>query len=380
MKWAAIAVLLPACCGAQVVVNAARMRRLAPLLEPKAGEVALRCEVTQIRPSLNYGFRFQAGYRVVVPANQFEGKGHVWTVVTRVTPQAEGASPVYLLAVQRLPEIPKTNVELFFGGSYLIGEGSYDVSWLMRDDQNRVCRKNWHVDVRRSRSERNVKVAMPEHAVWDVSLRGARLTASNPDDAAALRLTILLNAAPLLQRRTRLRGGDVGTLISAVTSLLERLPTRAVRLVVFNLEQQKELYRNTNFLLSSMPEVAAAMYAIDLETIDYKVLQNRRGHVDLLADMVNQELQADPPSDLVLVIGPTSKFLDRMPAELLRAPSGPAPRFVNLQIIPLVLTPSMLPDVIHNAIARLGGKTVPVHSPGEFAKVIARLEKTESRR
>jgi hypothetical protein len=53
---------------------------------------------------------------------------------------------------------------------------------------------------------------------------------------------------------------------------------------------------------------------------------------------------------------------------------------VNLQIIPLVLTPSTLPDVIHNAIARLGGKTVPVHSPGEFAKVIARLEKTEGRR
>jgi hypothetical protein len=287
----------------------------------------------------------------------------------------EGTVAVYLVDRQRLPQIPKTNVELRFGGNYLGGEGSYDVTWMMVDDRQRVCRKSWRVDVRRGRGERNVKVAMPEHAVWDVSLRGAILApAPNPDDASAVRLTILLNAAPLFQRRTRLRGGDVGTLISSVTSLLERLPTRGVRLVVFNLEQQKELYRNPDFKLANMPAVAAAMNAIDLSTVDYKVLQNRRGHVDLLADIVNQEIQAETPSDLVLVIGPTSKFIDRVPASLLRAPVGPAPKFVNVQIIPLMLTPSTLPDVIHNAIAKLGGKTVPVHSPGEFAKVIARLE------
>jgi hypothetical protein len=380
MKWAAIALLLPACCGAQIVVNGGRMRRLPALIEPKPGEVALRCEVTPIKPSLNYGFRFQAGYRVSVPARQFEGKGHSWSVLTRITPQVEGAAPIYLLDRQRLPDIPKSNVDLFSGGSYLIGEGFYNITWLMVDDQNRVCRKNWHVDVHRGRSEHTVEVAMPANTVWDVSLRGSRPIPDRADDAAALRLTILLNAEPLNQRRTRLRGGDIGTLISAVTSLLERLPTSNVRLAVFNLEQQKELYHSTNFMLSNMPEVAAAMNAIDLTTVDYRTLQNRRGHLDLLAEMVNRELQAEPQSDLVLVIGPMSKFLDRMPADLLPTPSGPAPKFVNLQIIPLVVTPSMLPDVIHSAIARLGGKTVPVHSPGEFAKVIARLEKTEVRR
>jgi hypothetical protein len=374
MRWVTIALLLPACCVAQVVVRGSLLRGVAALFESKPGEKTLHCDVTSSRPTLNYSFRFQAGYRVSVPANQFEGAGHSWTVLTRITPQFEGAAPVYLVAGQRLPDIPRTSVTLFFGGSYLLGEGSYSVNWLMMDDQNRVCRKNWHVDVHRSRSERKVRVAMPEHVVWDVSLRGTRLPPPNAADAGALRLTILLNAEPLFQRRTRLRGGDVGTLISAVTSLLERLPTSGVRLVVFNLEQQKELYRNANFRLADMPDVAAAMNAIDLSTVDYKVLQNRRGHVDLLADMVNQEVRADPPSDLVLVIGPMSKFLDRMPADLLRTPSGPSPRFVNLQIIPLVLTPSTLPDVIHNAIARLGGKTVPVHSPGEFAKAIAKLE------
>ena len=47
---------------------------------------------------------------------------------------------------------------------------------------------------------------------------------------------------------------------------------------------------------------------------------------------------------------------------------------MQLQIIPMRITPAALPDVIHNVIARLGGKTVLVHSPSEFAKAIARLE------
>jgi hypothetical protein len=360
------------------VVNPARLRRFPNAFEPKPGEVALRCDVTPTRPMLDYGFRFQTGYRVSMPAAQFEGKGHVLSVLTRVTPRAEGATAFHLLTRQNLPAIPKTNQEMTSGGSFLIGEGKYDVNWVLVDDRNRVCRKNWHLDVKRSHSERTVEVGMPANTVWDYSLRGARLQPKPADDAEAIRLSILVNAAPLYQRRTRLHAGDVGTLMSALGSLLEHVPTRGVRLAVFNLEQQRELYRNTNFTLSRIPEVAAAMNAIELNTVDFQVLKNRRGHVDLVADMVNKEIQAEPPSDAVVVIGPESRFFDRVPAELLHVLSKPAPRFLNLQIIPLMTAPTGLPDVIGNAIARVGGKTVTVHSPGDFAKAIARLE--ENRR
>ena len=376
MKAACAAILLAVSCSAQVVVYPSRVRRALNLFDATPGETVLSCDVTPMRPSLNYSFRFQAGYRVSMSGSQFQGKGHGWTELIRITPRTDGAPPVYLVSGQRLPEIPNTKVILQFGGGYLLGEGSYDVNWVMHDDQNRVCRKRWHVDVRLSRAERNVTVAMPRDTVWDVSLRGARLQPRNPDDdAAPLRLTILLHAAPMFQRRTRLRPGDIGTLISAVTTLLEHVPAHDVRLVVFNLEQQKELYRKDDFLLSNMPDVAQSMNSVELSTVDYKVLQNRRGHVELLADLVNREIKADPPPDLVLFLGPTSRYFDRIPAEVLQPPAGRAPKFMNLQIIPVMMAPSTLPDVIRNAIARLGGKTVLVHSPGEFARAIARLEK-----
>jgi hypothetical protein len=177
-----------------------------------------------------------------------------------------------------------------------------------------------------------------------------------------------------MPRRTRLRPGDIGTLLSAVSSLLERVRVRQIRFVAFNLEQQKELYRNPDFMLHNMPEVAEAMNAIDLNTVDYQVLQNRHGQVDLLTALLNQELHAGPPSDVVLFIGPMSRYIDRVPAGVVEKSDGATPRFLNFELLPPGFAMATLPDVIRNAMSRLGGKTVLIRSPGEFARAIEKLD------
>ena len=184
---------------------------------------------------------------------------------------------------------------------------------MMMDDTGRVCRKSWRVDVRLSRAERMVKVAMPPDTVWEIGLRGSRTLPQGTDDAAPLRLTIFLHTAPLFPRRTRMRPNDMVTLMSTVSSLLERVPARSVRLVLFNLDQQKELYRKDDFQLQDMAQVSQAMTNIELGLVDFQVLQNKRGHVDLLTDLVNREMQAQPPSDVVLFLGPAARFFDRVP-------------------------------------------------------------------
>ena len=82
--------LSPGACAAQVIVDPARFGSIVKALEPQADEKPLRCEVTPIRPSLNFGFRFQAGYVVSVPMNQYSGTGHGWSMVTRITPEGGG--------------------------------------------------------------------------------------------------------------------------------------------------------------------------------------------------------------------------------------------------------------------------------------------------
>jgi hypothetical protein len=174
-----------------------------------------------------------------------------------------------------------------------------------------------------------------------------------------------------------MRPNDMMTLMSTVSSLLERVPVRNVRLVLFNLDQQKELYRKEDFLLQDMAQVSQAMANIELGAVDFQTLQNRHGHVDLIADLVNREIGAQPPSDVVLFLGPTARTFDRMPQSSLEKPAGHGPQFYYFQIAPVVRQQALPADTIKNAIGRLGGKTILIHTPGDFAKAITRLEKSK---
>jgi len=101
------------------------------------------------------------------------------------------------------------HVELQVGGGYLLGEGDYDVRWMMLDDMGPRVPQSWRVDVRRSRAE---SPGQGGHAAGHgVGTRAARV-ANHPaetDDAPPLRLTVFLHTAPLFPRRTRLRPNDI---------------------------------------------------------------------------------------------------------------------------------------------------------------------------
>jgi hypothetical protein len=360
--------------AAQSIVDPARFTPAMLDFDGGFHDQSLQCDVTPIRPGLNFSFRFQAGYVVRVPMSQYSGRGHLWFMLARVTPEAGDRKPVYLGARMRLPEIPPTKVEWEVGGGFLLGEGRYQVAWKMFDDAGRVCRKNWRIDARLTRSERKVIVALPPDTVAEFSLRGAPLTKRTEDDAPRIRLTVLMHAAPVSPRRTRLGARDRVMLLGTLSSLLDRLPVRSVRLVVFNLDQQKELYRQENFVARSLDQVAQSINAVELGTVDYQVLQNRGGHLDLLADLIHGELTAKTPSDVVLFLGPMARFSDKLPSEELEKAPG-APRFYYLQYRPNFPQPSSFPDVITHAVAKLKGKTLVIHSPGDFAKAIDQVER-----
>jgi hypothetical protein len=386
MRRVALLLVFTATAFAQIVVSERRVGSALRAFQDSAPAQTLHCSVMPIHPQLNYGFRFQAGYVVTVPMKQFQGSGHRWRMITRITPEADHR-PVYLMSAYALPPVPTTKVEVEVGGGYLLGEGVYRVRHVLVDDAGRTCRKDWTVDVHLGRGESKVRVAMAPGTVLDFSLRGSRVPpASVQDDARPMRLTILLHAAPSFPRRTRLRPSDILMLLSSVSSVLERVPTTNVRLVAFNLDQQRELYRKDGFRLTDLPAVADAMTHMELGLVDAKVLQNRRGHVETLAGLVNTELTDGTPSDAVVFLGPLSRFADKVPAETMERPAD-RPQFFFFQLaptlhggrrgnVPLIAPDSTLPDSIRHAVTRLGGKTMTIRSPGELAKAIDRLEQT----
>ena len=393
---AALLLFTTATLPAQVMVSERRLGSSLSLFADSVPAATIRCSVSPIQPQLNYGFRFQAGYVVSIPMNQFQGAGHRWRMITRIIPEDGEKRPVYLVSAFALPVIPETKMEVQVGGGYLLGEGAYNVRQVLLDETGRTCRRDWRVDARLSRGESKVRVALPPGTVSDLSLRGSRVPPPPPDDARPIRLTILLHAAPASPRRTHLRQNDILTLLASVSSVIERVPTTSVRLVAFNLDQQKELFRKDGFGLADLPAVGEAMTRMELNLVDAKVLQNRRGHVETIAGLVNAELTDPAPADAVVFLGPTSRFSDKVPGEVLERTQG-GPQFLFFQLAPWIrggrglvgggrgmmpLGPpeSALPDSIRHAVSRLGGKTMTIRTPGELAKAIDRLEQLAPQR
>jgi hypothetical protein len=375
MRAAMLFVLLGEAALAQNVVNPAHLSQRLRDMESGWSETPLECSVTPIKPALNFSFRIQAGYTVRVPMNQFQGTGHGWVVLTRITPQEGDRKPVYLGTRTPLPEVPRTKVEVEQGGGYLLGEGKYDVRWMMVDDQDRACHKDWTIDARLSGAERRARVAMRPNTVDAFSLRASPDSARAHDDAPPFRVSILMHAAPLSPRRTHLRATDQMLLIGSLSALLERLPTRSVRMVVFNLEQQKELYRRDNFTADAIQQVWRSLNTLELDLVDYKTLLNQKGHIDLLADLVNRETHAEQPSDAVVILGPMARFVDKPALGVLETPAGGLPRFFFFQYRPWMRQQASLPDTLTLTVNSLKGKVLTIRTPADFAKAIDQLEK-----
>jgi hypothetical protein len=374
MRAGLIAGLLATAAGAQNLVNPERLPSALRTFEPRPDESKLTCRVRPLKPSLNFGFRFQAGFVVTVPMKNYAGPRHRWTVLTRVTP-AGGGKPAYLSSMLRVPQVPQTNVELEVSGTYLLGEGRYDAQFQMVDEGGRVCRANWKLEARLSRGDRKIHVAIPPGTVSDVAGRGLPRAVMH-DDAPPFRLTLMVNAAPAITRRLqRMSARDRMLLLGYVGSLFERLPATSIRLVVFSLDKQKELFRQDGAKPETLFQMQQSLNELELGLVELQTLQNKRGHLDLVADLVNRELAEPVQSDVVLFLGPPSRFYDRVPEETLTSVKGPTPNFFYLQYRQPMWRESPFGDSISSAVSRMHGKTRVVRTPGDFAKAIEEVER-----
>lgn len=383
----------------------------------RGGPGVLKCEVRQLPPVLDFSFRFRAGYTVAVPLSQFQGPGHRWTMMVRLQSAAAG-QPVYFVDRVRLPSVPNTKMYGEAGGGYLLGEGSYRASFLLRDDQSRACRADWNIEARLGTAGCHVTLAIDPGTAEEVSLRGRR-PVSSPGDAPLGRLTVLLHAAPASPRRSTIQASDAVTLLGALSSLLDLAPADSVRLVVFNLDRQKEIYREERFTPDKLETVRQAMFDLQLGVVDYQTLQHPEGRVDLLAGLVNRELEAENRSDAVVFLGPRGHLADKRASEIwnrgaggpkffyveyerpvafaagLGRSSGRSGRASSLHDVPNDIAPRsnadirrpdemgwasdtpFLTDPVHDTIeylvAGLKGKTLVVRTPDEFAKAMKQI-------
>lgn len=405
VKCAGTALALCAGLPAQSFVDSAYLEKARKAFQNPDETQTLRCEIKPIQPALNFGLRLQTGYKLDIPLNQFQGIGHGWSALLRVTPQV--GEPVYLASNSHLPEVPgsqattamKADGELF--GYFLVGDGTYDVALRIRDDQGRVCRSSWRIDAKLGRVEHGLVAAMPPNTVGQIS---------GPHPATAIdapkigRLTVLVHAAPKSSRTSTLVDSDIQLLLDMLESLVEHVPAREVRFALFSLEQQQVLLRKDDFTTASIDNVSDTLNTVQLGKVDLSVLQNRTGAADLLTGLADTELRRENPSDLVVFIGAHSRTDDPIPSSAFQNRPGVPTQFFYLQYLrshfadhpnALMDRPRLprgvrrnpgdevwdlrsgrAPDSIEMLMNRLKGHTIRLTKPQDFADAIARLSQS----
>jgi hypothetical protein len=288
-----------------------------------------RCDVKPLAPALNFGLRFQAGYVLGFPLKQFTGSGHRLSVLLRVTP--EGKTPVFLKDSMALPKVPQTRLTGAVTGSILIGEGNYRIAARVEDEQRRVCRVEWGMRARRDRAEQSLTPVMPPGSVMALSSAAVNRTSQRDPDAGGL--IVLLNAAPMRMRSNILQSGDIQRLTGSLAALLERVQASRVRLVLFNLDQQKEVLRRDNFEPGDIDSVTQALNELQVGTVDYKVLSDRLGGVRMLAGILRSELRDARSGDSIVVLGPEARSQVRLPEGFLDPLDANSARVVYLHFM-----------------------------------------------
>jgi hypothetical protein len=364
----------------------------------------LPCTVQPVKPTLNFGFRFQTGYLIRAALEPYRGSAHHWYIAFRVTPERAGAKPVFFSDSIDLPPPPQGDSVAEDSGTFFTGEGRYDIKWSLLDDLGRVCRQQWTIDAHLSTAERSVKVAMPPDNAGDFSWRPP----SAAEAATKLRhATVLLNAAVPAIRQAEPAASEWQTLLSILSALLERMPGTHVRVIVFNLDQQRELVRKDDFTAADMNQVAHLADDVQRWAVDHRVLSNPSGEWDLLRDLESKEIHAVVPSDAVIFLGlpETSSekkppgmpepvratrffYLKYAPVKQMASPfrENPSPMDVTdpgrdperggragLNIAPALPRDADGPDPIEQTVRQLNGKTIVVSSPAGFSKALATI-------
>jgi hypothetical protein len=374
--------------NAQVPLNAAASEKFGHLLDSDHSPDLLGCSIHTTSPALDFAFRLEVRYIVSCHLSTFEGRVSKILVIVRVTP--DGGKPTLLGEPYSLPE-PNADKELKqdfeMSGAFAIGEGQYQMEVLVADEgTGRTSRKRWSERVSRHIGQRAAQDSVPPGTVFSMGVRPWPIKMDTSGNG--LKVTILLDVAPLSFRSPSLHAWDRAMLLQSLSSLLKQIPCASVRLRAFNLDQQRELFRQDSFDDAGFGKLADSLRNLELGTISYQVLQRRSDGPSMLWDYANQELTAADPSDAVIILGPHTRHIEEIPRGVLKQRETRNPQFVYFDYFPLGSQlgerefdpryhPNIRyrPDIFATLTKHLDGTVYVISSPTDLARSIQKMLK-----
>jgi hypothetical protein len=328
----------------------------------------MKCSFQATATKPNYSLRYDAGYTLQFPKGEFTNSAHTVDVTVKVNPLS-GTRPFFFTNHANAPAGGHWDVS----GHFRIDPGAYRIEALATDEAGRVCRGEWKLEVK------------PTIAV-------------TPKPRTNARITIVLDATPLNNRRVTLSPDDITTLTGTVSALTRTLLTPSLRLVVLNLDAKKEFFRGEPFTRADFGGLRSALSSIQTATVNYRDTRQSLDSASYLAAFVAREMEDRP--GMVVFLGPQSPSHQAIPPNAFSDPSARFPPFYYLQYHPrrfvLATSPAtdipnpfqrdgplpaptggtitdMSPDTIERLMQKLHGRTLGFSTPVEFARALERL-------
>ncbi|HEX4165309.1 MAG TPA: hypothetical protein VHZ55_07535 [Bryobacteraceae bacterium] len=183
------------------------------VLEGSQANGGLKCKVEEVKPFLDFGFRFEAGFVATCPISEFGGRKTAIGTVLRI--KAENKRPVMLgqsfsvpamrPEMQARTDLKHVHNDVEFSGVFAAGEGNYQVELAIFDEHRRVHQKLWKIRAETRGKERQASLSMQASSVSAIAFPP---WAGTTDDGKGLHLAILLDAAPMNPYSRRLRAWD----------------------------------------------------------------------------------------------------------------------------------------------------------------------------
>ncbi|HFB97930.1 MAG TPA: acetyltransferase, partial [Bryobacterales bacterium] len=299
----------------------------------------LPCSVSPNKPMLGFDLRFHASYEVAIPLRELAGGPNMLNVLFRVTPKDPPGEPVYFRQRIRVPEIePDARGDSYLHGVFDVGEGTYQVDWLMRDHAGRVCSAFWEVDARLRGGDADIALMIRPGEVAASEFQQFRqeppvLRAAGDE---GLRIKVLVNFAPQNQHAATLQPIDTSALVAILRTISREPRISKFSVVAFNLQEQRVLFRQEEADQIDFPALGASLDTLELGTIDLARLSDQGGEARFLTELIQRELGSGETPDAVVFAGPKAMLDHKVPvADLKVLGEPPFPIFyMNYNLYP----------------------------------------------
>jgi hypothetical protein len=345
------------------------------IFEAREPRKDLPCTVTPQKPALGFDLRFHAGFDISVPLKELSGLENLLTVVFRVSETAKPDFPVYFVQRFNVPPIEDdARGDALLQGSFDLGEGKYQVDWLMRDRSERVCSSFWEAEAALTSKDKGVAVTLEkgEIAPTDREQFEAEPFLRRTEGGGGLNMKVLVNFAPQNALSATLQDSDTDALVSVLRCMQRDPRIGRFTVVAFNVQEQKVLYRQEGSNHIDFPAIGEALRSLHLGRVDLARLGQKHSDSEFLGDLLVNELSAPDKPDAYVITGPKTLMEESIPADKLKATQA-----TDLPVFYLNynLTPQSTPwrDALSGAVRFFKGQEFTISKPRDLWFAITEL-------